>query len=428
MGNRNPIPLDVAVVGGGPSGISTCVELTNDPKLKIALFESESELGGMPRSCHIFFGLRDMKRIYTGPAYARRLTSLIKKTSVQVHINSTVIKITPGNTGEMHQLTVSSPEGVQRYHSHFVVLATGCYEMSREARRIPGARSAGIFTTGALQQIVNFRHLKLGKRAIVIGSEHVALSSVLTLKRAGVTIAGLVDEDEAIKTYLIPAKAMSYLYGFPIYKSHVVNSIYGKKRVEGVELVSKKSRDVFEVECDTVICTGKFRPDASLIYNTKIEEDPSSLGPTVDMNLMTTVPNIFAAGNILHGADMHDLCAIEGKQVAHNILKRLNESKIESEEFIRIIAEYPIRYVVPQKILRDKIREHRASWLRPGFGFQVASTIKKPTVEAWSGNEKIWERSYSRLIGNTRTPLPIEKFDWSRLNPEMNVTLIIKSP
>ncbi len=74
MINEKPIHLDVAVVGGGPAGISACMELSKSSKLKVALFESDAELGGIPRTEHIFFfGFRDRKRIYTGSAYARKL-------------------------------------------------------------------------------------------------------------------------------------------------------------------------------------------------------------------------------------------------------------------------------------------------------------------------------------------------------------------
>jgi len=418
--------VDVAVIGGGPAGISTSLGLSKEKKLSIALFESEAELGGMPRSCHIFFGLRDMKRIYTGPQYARKLNELIQETSVQIHKNATVLKVLPGKPGELHQLTVSSPEGLRKYNSRIVVLATGCYEKSREARRIPGGRPAGIFTTGSLQQIVNLQGLRPGKKAVVIGSEHVAFLSVITLRRAGVSVIGLVEEDQLLKTYPIAAKAISCFYRFPIYKGYEVGSILGKNRVEGVELVSTTRDGVLRLDCDTVVCTSNFRPDAALIYNTPIEQDPFTLGPSVDVDYMTTVPHIFAAGNILHGADMHDLCALEGEKAAQSILRILRSTKAEEQEFVYMSAESPIRYVVPQRILRSKIRQHRASWLSPGVAFQVASTVKRPTVEAWSGEERIWARSYSRLIARTRIPLPIEEFDWSRIGPGKSITLKMK--
>lgn len=420
------IALDIAVVGGGPAGVSACLELCKHETLKIGLFDSETEIGGMPRSCHVFFGMRDMKRAYTGPAYARKLDRLIRKTSVDICTNATVLKVVPGKQNEPHQLTVSSPKGLKGYDSRVVLLATGCFERSRESRRIPGARSAGVFTTGSLQQIVNLQHLKPGEKAVVLGSEAVAFSSVLTLRRGGVSVVGLVDEDAVVKTYPIPAKVMSRVWGFPIYRGYKVGSIIGKKRVEGVELVSTKDSKTFRLECDLVICTGRFNPAASLIFGTAVEEDPLTSGPAVDLNLMTTVRGIFAAGNVLHGAYMHDICALEGKRAAHSILEGMAKGWPDREEAIRITAEPPIRYVVPQILQKSKIRKHRASLTKTGVSAQLRSTIKKPTLEAWSGKEKVWEDSYSSFIACARIPIPIEKFRWSRVDPAKNLVLRIR--
>ena len=427
MANIESIPLDVAVVGGGPAGIFACLELSKSLKLKIALFESEAELGGMPRSCHIFFGLRDRKRIYTGPAYAQKLDSLIRKTSVEIHTGTTVLNIIPGNPGDAHRLNVVSPEGLKSYESRFLVLATGCFESSRQARRIAGTRPAGIFTTGTLQQLVNLRHLRPGKRAVIIGSEHVALSSVLTLRRAGVSIIGMVEEYPELQTYTFPADAMKRFFGFPIYKDTSVKAILGNDRVEGIELVRGKDQKVFQLACDMIIITGRFRPDSSLIDNTPIEQDLSTLGPVVDMNFRTTVPNIFAAGNLLRGADMHDLCALEGKLAARNIIRVSKSNEAAAGQFVSIRAKRPIRYIVPQKIAPTQIRKRLFSKLFPWPAIQVERTLRNPGMEAWSGKEKIWEASFWKLIANNRYPLPVEKFEWQRVDLKQGVILKIKS-
>jgi NADPH-dependent 2,4-dienoyl-CoA reductase/sulfur reductase-like enzyme len=151
----NSEALDVAVVGGGPAGVSACLELSRQAGLKVALFESDTELGGIPRSCHIFFGMRDMWRLYTGPAYARKLASLIRKTSVQIHTDSTVLSIDADPEGNRHCLQVATSGGLRHYHCRFIILATGCCERSRGARLIPGTRPEGVYTTGALQKIVH---------------------------------------------------------------------------------------------------------------------------------------------------------------------------------------------------------------------------------------------------------------------------------
>lgn len=95
--------LVIAVIGGGPAGISACLELSTKSNLKVGLFEKESELGGIPRFCHnILFGMRDLMRIMSGPKYARRLTSMLGKTAVAIYRESTVEKVVHGNNNELH--------------------------------------------------------------------------------------------------------------------------------------------------------------------------------------------------------------------------------------------------------------------------------------------------------------------------------------
>jgi len=418
---------DVVIIGGGPAGISACLELSKSPELKIALFERESELGGIPRSCHIFFGMRDQKRIYTGPAYSRGLSKLVRKKAVEIHTESNVLNIIPGSHKEPHRIDVVSRWGLRSYESRFVLLATGCFENSRGARMIPGERSAGIFTTGTLQQMVNLRHQRPGKRAVIIGSEHVALSSVLTLKRADMSIVGMVEEDPNLQTYPLAARAMGLYYSFPMHTGTSVKSILGHERVEGVELVKKTDQEVFQLECDTIILAGKFRPDSALIDHTAIERDPSTSGPLVDMNLMTSIPNIFAAGNILRGADMHDLCALEGKKAAQGILRSIKHSERERQEDISIQAEYPIRYVVPQKITPSQVRASTLSWFYPSVSLQLEHTCSRTVLEAWSGDYRIWNGSYRKLIANNRVPLPVWKFNWNRVDKKKGITLRLQS-
>jgi NADPH-dependent 2,4-dienoyl-CoA reductase/sulfur reductase-like enzyme len=417
---------DVAVIGGGPAGISACLELSKSSNLDIALFESEAELGGIPRSSHIFFGLRDLKGIYTGRRYAGELTDLVRKTSVEIHVRSTVVGIIPGSREGRHQINVTSPEGLDTYESQFVLLATGCYEGSRESRFIPGTRPAGIFTTGTLQKMVNLQRLRPGKKALIVGTEHVAFSSALTLRRAGVPIVGIVEEDRALQTYPIVARAMSLWMSFPIYTGTSVEGVFGGRRVEGVELVDGKNGEVFRLPCDMVVVTGKFRPDSALIFDSPIEEDPLTSGPIVDLNLQTSVPTIFAAGNILRGANMHDLCALEGRQAARSILRVLKSPDLRTDEWIPIRVEPPIRYVVPQRIIATQAKTHRASWFSPGVSIQLAHTIKNAVLEAFAGNERVWRKSYSRLIANTTIALPIERFEWSRVDPGQGIALRAK--
>jgi thioredoxin reductase len=429
MASEKPLSLDVAVIGGGPAGISASLELSKSSSMRrVALFECDEELGGMPRSCHVFFGMRDRKRLYTGPAYARKLDRLVRNTPVQIHTGARVLDVIPGDQATSHRVDVLSPQGLTSYESRFVLLATGCFESSRSTRLIPGARPSGIYTTGTLQQLVNLHHLKPGRRAVIVGSEHVAFSSVLTLWRAGVSIAAMLEEGRELQTYPWVASPMSRVFGFPIYKRASIKAILGNKRVEGIELRGKENQEPFQLECDTVVITGRFRPDSSLIDDTSIEQDPFTLGPKVDMNFMTSVPNIFAAGNVLRGADMHDLCALEGRLAARSVLKRLDTVEDGKSSFVRLRAERPIRYVVPQEIAPPQIQRGLFSKLFPWPAIQLERTLINPVIEALSGKTKIWKASFRKLTANTRIPLPVEKFDWDRVDSQQGLTIRVKSP
>jgi hypothetical protein len=236
----------------------------------------------------------------------------------------------------------------------------------------------------------------------------------------------MVEKDPELHTYPYAARAMGRFFNFPLYEETSVKAILGDKRVEAVDLLRANTQESFQVECDTVIITGKFQPVSELIQNTPIEQDPSTLGPVVDMNLMTSVPNIFAAGNLLRGADMHDLCALEGKRAARSILRNLTHEGTGMDLSIPLRAESPIRYVVPQRIGPSQIRKRLFSKLFPWPAIQVERTLLNPVIEAWSGDHRIWKRSYRKLIANIRIPLPVEKFDWNRVDSIKGVILKAK--
>ena len=141
---------------------------------------------------------------------------------------------------------------------------------------------------------------------------------------------------------------------------------------------------------------------------------------------MTSIPGIFAAGNILRGADMNDLCALEGRRAAQGILRMLQGSQLEDANAITLKAEPPIRYVVPQRIVPAQMESPIFPWMSPGVSIQLEHTVRKPVIEAWSGKERIWRGSFSKIYANTRTPLPLKKFEWRRVDPQKEIILKVK--
>lgn len=405
--------MDVAVVGGGPAGISACLELARRSDLKVALVEAESRVGGLPRTCGPGFGLRDQHRFLSGPAYARRLAGLLGKTQTRVMTETTVLGLETVGGGERHLLEAASPQGITRLVCGRVILATGCFESSRESRLIPGDRPAGIMTTGTLQQLVKLRGLKPGRRALILGTEAVSLSAVLTLRRAGVEVAGLVEAEAEPCTHPAVMAAFRAAFRFPVYYRARVLAIRGQGRVAGV-LLDLGGREL-ALACDTVIVSGRFRPDAALAESAGLGLDPDGRGPLADDRLRTTLPGVWAAGNLLRGAEMHDLCALEGRAAARSLILDRDRTPAGPERVpVRVAA--PIRFAVPHRIaLRP------AGGINEGTGaslaIQVSKTLLNPTLEVWSGERLIWRKRYRRLIGRTRILLPVERFEWSAVEP-----------
>jgi len=136
---NTPITADVAVIGGGPAGLTATTALANDISLKVLVLERESAAGGIPRHCdHHGYGVRDMKTFITGPAYARKLVEKATAACVDIRTNAMVT----GRSDE-RALDVTSPQGRQRVDSRAIILATGARERPRPAPMIPGDRPSG---------------------------------------------------------------------------------------------------------------------------------------------------------------------------------------------------------------------------------------------------------------------------------------------
>lgn len=178
----------VAIVGGGPSGLTAAAALADRVDGEVVVIEREAETGGIPRhSDHLGYGMRDLKRFISGPAYARRLTTMARDAGVTLETEAMVT----GWAGD-RQLQVTSPSGLRAITADAVVLATGARERPRPARLVPGDRPNGVYTTGQLQNLVHVHHAKVGSRALIVGAELVSWSAVLTLREAGCATVGMV--------------------------------------------------------------------------------------------------------------------------------------------------------------------------------------------------------------------------------------------
>jgi thioredoxin reductase len=338
----------VVIVGGGPSGLTAAAALAPTVTGEVRVIEREVETGGIPRhSDHLGYGIRDLHRFISGPVYARRLTAAAKAAGA---ILETEAQVT-GWAGE-RRLIITSPHGRRVVEADAVILATGARERPRPARRIPGDRPDGIYTTGQLQDLVHIHHTRVGSRALVIGAELVSWSAVMTLREADCRTVAMTSVYNRSEAYAAFRAFGRFALRTPVRtRSHVV-LISGKNRVESVVVENLDTMQREVIECDTVVTTGDWIPDHELARTAGLDLDRSSLGPVVDSALRTSAPGVFAVGNLVHPVDTADAAALDGRHVAGAVLRHLSRA-VAGQSNIRIGAAAPFRWVTPQLIDPD---------------------------------------------------------------------------
>ena len=338
------IETDVAIVGGGPAGLSAAIALRMRGVARVMVFERESEAGGVPRHCgHPPFGLREFGRLLTGPAYARRLRALAHDRGVDILTGHSVVAL-----GQAGRLTVATPDGISLVQARRVILATGARETPRSARLVSGDRPIGVINTGALQASIYLKGLKPFWRPVVIGTELVGLSALWTCLRHGIRPVAVIEE-QAQATARWPLNLFPHLLGVPVHYGARLADIVGRSRVDHVDIATRDGQTT-SLACDGVLFTGRFVPEASLLRMGTFEVDGGSGGPSIDQYGRCSDPAYFATGNLLRPIEPAGWCYREGQRTGTIVADDLSGRLAAAQREVRIVCTNGIKLAVPQRL------------------------------------------------------------------------------
>ena len=353
------LTFDAVVAGGGAAGMSAALELDARGH-SVLILEREDTLGGILIQCiHNGFGLIEFNEELTGPEFAQRFEEKVSARNIQASLRTTVLDIRE-EEGRRVVYAVSPSQGMMRIEARAVVLAMGCRERNRGNIRIPGTRPAGIYTAGLAQRLVNIEGYIPGKDVVIIGSGDIGLIMARRMTWSGCKVHAVIE----ILPYPsgLTRNIVQCLndFGIPLYLSHLVTDIYGKDRVEGIEVTPIESgalmhEKAFKIACDTVLLSVGLVPENELSRNAGIEIQPTTNGPWVDSMLMTNLPGVFACGNVLHVHDLVDYVVEEARRAGANAAAWLSGYRPSRE--IRIKTGSNIRYVLPARLNPE--RENR---------------------------------------------------------------------
>lgn len=347
---------DLVIIGGGPAGLSAAQAAWEDGCRSICIVERDRELGGILNQCiHNGFGLHYFKEELTGPEYASRFIDMVGQTGVDVRLDAMVLEVTP----DKHVLIVSSSGGYEVLSAKAIVLAMGCRERTRGAIGIPGTRPAGVFTAGTAQRYLNIEGYMVGKRVLILGSGDIGLIMARRMTLEGAKVLACVE----VMPYSggLTRNIVQCLHDFdiPLYLSHTITDIRGRDRVERV-IVSEVGPDRRPVpgtemvfDCDTVLLSVGLIPENELSRGAHIEMDPRTNGPVVYENMETSIPGVFACGNVLHVHDLVDFVTAEAARAGRAAAAYCRSESAPSGDVTELKNGNLVGYTVPQHIHRD---------------------------------------------------------------------------
>ncbi len=378
----------VVVVGAGPAGLACALELRRLGADDVLVLEREAHAGGVPRHCaHQGFGARDLHRLVSGPRYAERYARAALDAGLELEREAMVTGF-----GEDAELHVTSPRGRRSVRAEAVVLATGCRERPRSARLIPGARPWGVMNTGTLQQLVHGQDRRLPGNALIVGAEHVSFSALLTLRHAGAEIAGMITELPRQQSLPLAALAARARFGSRLWTRTALRRIHGRSTVEGVELEHLDTHAARSLRCELVVLSADWIPDHELAVMGGLELDPATRGPRVDTSLRCSRAGVFAAGNLLHGAEPADVAALSGRHAGRAVADWLRGPRSWPAGPVAIVTRPPLGWISPNMLSADATAPPRGR-----FMLRAETFLRGPTVVITQGERVLWRERLGRL-------------------------------
>ena len=333
----------VTIIGAGPAGLTAARTLRDAGIHDILVLERNPEAGGLPRfAAHPGWGMLDFHRLWSGPTYARRLVEAAK--GVTIATNTTVTAVHPGGV-----LEVSGLDGQRRIESRAVLLAAGIREMPRGARLLSGTRPWGVMNTGAFQEMV-YRGGQLPfRRPVVIGTELVSFSALLTARHLGIRPVAMIEAAPRIIARRPGDWIARHVLGVPVRTSTRLARIEGLDRVEAV--VVEHACGTERIACDGVLLTGRFVPEAALARAGHLDVDHGTAGPAIDTLWRCSDPAYFAAGNVLRPVEHSGAAALEGRDAARSIIRALAGELPPSDATVPVTVAGGLRYAYPQRVV-----------------------------------------------------------------------------
>lgn len=323
MGVENE--FDLVVIGGGPVGLFGTY-YAGFRGLKVVLVEATEDLGGQITFLYPDKFIYDMPGFYeiTGKEVVKNLVKQAMRYSPEVRLGERVLRISK-LAGQKFE--VQSDKSVYLCKAVLITTGIGTFSPNKvEADGISKFEGKGVFYY--VRDPERFR----GRRLLIIGGGDSAVDWALHLKDIA-SKTTLIHRREVFRAHEMSVNALMHS-NVDVKLFYVLKSVSGDDWVRKVVITNTQTNKDEELEVDDVLVLVGYKADLSIMRQWGIEMD--NRGLLVDEMLETSVPGIFAAGDVAspRSGFRQNLLAVGFGQAATaaNRIKKLLEPSAPSFE------------------------------------------------------------------------------------------------
>lgn len=278
---------DAAVIGGGVAGLTAALYLAREGLTTLVI--EKGAMGGQAGSTMRMDNFPGFDEGISGAEFAERLTRQARKFGVEILQAAEVSSISP----QQPYLCVNTEDGTE-YGAEAVLLATG----ARYRRlNVPGEEEL-IGSSVHFCATCDGPFYK-GKKVLVVGGGNSGFEEGIFLTRfaSQVDIVEFLPEVRASQVLQDTVATMPNMH---VTVNHAIKRLFGKSRLDRIVVQDRASGDLEEWHYDGVFVFVGLSPNSDLVKDlVKVNEQGFIV---TDSTLMTSIPGIFAAGDVRAGS------------------------------------------------------------------------------------------------------------------------------
>ncbi|MGL5972078.1 MAG: NAD(P)-dependent oxidoreductase [Cetobacterium sp.] len=303
---KNNNDIDVAIIGGGPAGITSAILLAKQG-FNVTIFEALSRLGGVLR-----FGIPDFR---LSREIMDTFENYLSDLGVNIKYNTLV--------GPTHTIQDLKNDGFK-----YIIVTTGVW--NPKPMKIKGETRGNVHY--AINYLVSPNSYKLGGNVLVIGGGNVAMDAARVAKRLGSNVTVMYRRGEedmpATKVEILETKHDGVDFKFFYSPKEILNKTMIFTRTESIidESGKKTLKNIdnsdIAIPYDSIIVAVSQGPKRNIISSEERISIEKWGTVVVTDNFETTLENVFSCGDVVSGPKTVVAAVNDAKIMVNNILKK----------------------------------------------------------------------------------------------------------